>query len=268
MVDGPVAGQKWTGLPRTADFLIEVEKGNVPGHSTVHKFGHGIVGQTLAPITISGMFQTPMAPVSLEFVSDSADDTALGTGASSIVYTGIGADYKQVIVSIPTAGLTPVPVPTDLLRLNTWAVGGSGTYATSLAGSHAGVLTTRVAGAGAIWSQIENTLFPAGQSELGAYTVPDGFRAYITQQEIHVDSAKSVEVILFKREGIDIVTAPFSPMKTMSHYVGVKGINATDFKAPMDGLPARTDIGYMGFVSQGTAALSVHFTLLLIEDTY
>jgi hypothetical protein len=262
----------WQGTSGSPElFFVEVEKGNIPGHSIVHKFGHGNVGGSMAPLTISGVYKTPMAVVSLEIVSDDTDDALDSVGAFEYTVIGIDANYDeitQVIAAHATDGLVAVAIPIDMLRVYRWYVSASGVYAGASVGSHEGVLTMRVAGAGATWSQIEDTPFPAGQSEIGAYTVPDGFRAYIIQQELHGDSAKSVDVVLFRRSGIDIVIAPFTVMTTMSHYVGVKGINATDFKAPMDDLPARTDIGYMATVASGTADVSVHFSILLVKDGY
>lgn len=265
---GPVGRTHLPVDKRNSDFLIEVGKGNIPGHSYRHKFGHGTVGQTIAPLCVSGVYQTPLAPVSLEFISDDPADTALGLGAREIEFTGINGNYNETTFTIDTNGTTAVPLPTDLLRLFSWGVLGSGTYATAIAGSHAGGLTVRVAGAGATWSQIETSPFPAGRSEIGAYTVPLGFTGYIIQQELHVDSAKSVDVVIFKRPGINIVTAPFTAMTTMSHYVGVTGINSTDYKVPLDSIPAMTDIGYMGIVTAQTADISVHFTIMLVADGY
>lgn len=262
----------WQGTAGSPEnFYVEIEKGNITGHSIVHKFGHGNVGTTMVPLTISGAYQTPTAAVALEIVSSDLADALDDVGAFEYTVIGIDANYDevtQVIAAHATLGTTAVAVPTSLLRVYRWYVSASGTYANATAGSHAGTLTLRVAGAGATWSQIELAPFPAGQSEIGAYTVPDGFRAYIIQQELHGDSAKSVDVVLFKRSGIDTVVAPFTAMTTMSHYVGIKGSNPTDFKSPMDSLPARTDFGYMGTVASGTAAVSVHFSIMLVKDGY
>lgn len=261
-------GQGHLPIARPNDFYTEVEKGNVPGHSIVHKFGHSNVDTTLTPLTISGTYQTPTSATVLEFVSDSANDNVSGVGAREITLVGIDSNYNEITQTLIPDGLTPVPLSKELLRLYRWYVSSSGRYANMLFGSHVGTLTIRGGGSGPTWSTIENIPFPAGQSEIGAYTVPNGFRAYIIQQEIHGDSAKSVDVVIFKRTGIDIVTVPFSPMRILSHYVGIKGINATDFKAPLDNIPAKTDFGYMGIVSNGTADVSVHFSILLIKDGY
>lgn len=71
------------GLPVsiTDDYLIKVARGLVPGHRIVHKFGHGIAGTNPTPVTSSGFWRTPIAPVALEFLSDNINDSAGGSGA-------------------------------------------------------------------------------------------------------------------------------------------------------------------------------------------
>lgn len=263
------AGVLWLGtksLP--AKFLAEVGKGNIPGHSVVHKFGHANVGTSLVPITSSLAYQTPTAAVALEFVSDDADDTAAGAGAREITFIGIDANYDEIIQVIATNGLTAVSIPTPMLRLYRWYVSASGSYATQTVGSHEGTLTVRVASAGATWDTLSIVPFPAGQSEIGAYTVPDGFRAYILQQEFAVAGTKAVDVILFKRIGIDVVSAPFTTMRQIVHFVGLTGFAPMRFLVPINSFPARTDLGYMAKVTSGTANVTVHFLILLVEDGY
>jgi hypothetical protein len=129
-------------------------------------------------------------------------------------------------------------------------------------------LSIRVSGAGAIWSTIADVPLPQGQSEIGCYTVPDGYNAFIIQQDIDVDSTKSVDVVIMSRQGIDVTSSPFTPIRTVVHYVGVTGHNPTDFKAPMDSFPGKTDILYMAKVTSSTAAVSVHFSIMLIKEGY
>lgn len=267
-----IPGPLWLGtkgLP--ADFYTEVEKGNVPGHSIVHKFGHGNVGTTLVPVSISLKYEMPTAAVSLEIVSDDAADALDDIGSWAYTVEGIDANYDiliQTVAAHATTGLTAVAVPTSLLRLYRWAVSASGTYGTQTAGSHVGALSIRVSGGGSTWSTIEDVPIPQGQSEIGCYSVPDGFRAYIIQQDIHVDSTKSVDVVIMVRQGMDTISAPFTSFKTMAHYVGLTGHNPTQFIAPMDGLPGKTDILYMAKVASSTADVSIHFSIMLIADGY
>jgi hypothetical protein len=263
------AWQGTAGQPE--NFYVEVEKGNIPGHSLVHKFGHGNVGTTLVPVSISLKYTMPTAVVSLEIVSDDLADALDDTGAHEYTVIGIDANYDeitQVVSAHATLGTTAVAVPIDMLRVYRWYVSSSGVYASAATGSHVGVLTLRVAGAGATWSTIADLPIAQSSSEIGAYTVPDGYSAYITQQDIDVDSTKSVDVLIMSRQEIDDITTPFSPMRTVAHYVGMTGHAPTDFKVPMDGFPARTDILYMANVVSSTADVSIHFAILLVKDGY
>ena len=71
------------------DFYVEVMLGIVPGHSWVQKFGKNqAVATTIVPIAIGGVYQTPTTAVTLEVISDDADDAADGTGARNIILQG------------------------------------------------------------------------------------------------------------------------------------------------------------------------------------
>ena len=58
------------------DFLIEVAKGNIAGHSIIEKFGSAVVGTALTPVSVSTVYETPTSAVALEIVSSDANDTA------------------------------------------------------------------------------------------------------------------------------------------------------------------------------------------------
>ncbi len=263
---GQPAWQGTIGLP--AKFLIEVAKGNVPGHSIVHKFGKATVGTTLVPITNSLVYQMPTTAISLEFVSDDADDTSAGTGARQVTIQGLDTNWELVTQTVATNGLTPVALTTDLRRLFRWYVSESGTYANATANSHDGTLTLRVASAGATWSTIGVLPRPVGQSQIACYTVPDGFRAYVYTHEIRVDSTKSADISMFVRNGADDVTTPFSALRLAANFIGVSGIAQSDTNSPRDGFAAPADIVFMGKISTGTADVVVDFEILLVQDGY
>jgi len=112
----------------------------------VHKFGAANLTTTIAPITYSGVYQTPMTAQSLEFVSSNANDISTGSGAREITVIGLDSSWNEVSQTVITDGTTPVALNTDLIRLYRWYVSQSGTYATQSMGSHAGILTIRAAG--------------------------------------------------------------------------------------------------------------------------
>jgi hypothetical protein len=264
---GQRAWQGSSGQPES--FLVEVAKGNIPGHSIIHKFGHGNVGTTFVPICNALVYQTPTTAIALEVVSSDADDTSAGAGARTVFIEGLALDGSIVTQTVALNGLTAVPIPTNLWRLYRWGVLTSGVYATTGTGSHQGVLTIRVASAGATWSTISITGYPHGQSEIGWYTVPGGYTAYILTQIVKVDSTKSVDIMFVKRNNADTVAAPFSAMTMVEEFIGVAGSGSgLSPDAPVSGFGAFTDIGWLGKVTSSTGDVSVDFEILLIKNGY
>jgi hypothetical protein len=254
---------------RNADFLIEVVKGNIPGHSLIHVFGKAIVGTTFVPVASSLKYPMPTAAVTLEVVSDDPNDTALGTGARSITIQGLDDNWEEITQTVPTNGITPVPFPIKMRRVYLWWVETSGTYAISTVGSHAGTITIQTSPGAVLWFNGTTDPYPKGQSEIAGYTVPLGVRGYIFVHSIVADSTKSVDVMLLQRQNADIVTAPFPPMRAIKDFVGVSSNPVgADPTAPLNSFTPKTDLVFMAKVTNGTASVSVEYELLQIEEGF
>lgn len=268
-------GEVWrqrVSVGDTVDFLTEVVKGNVPGHSIVHKFGAGTVTTTLAPISQLNKYETPTTAQALEIVSDNAADAQNGVGAREITVVGLNASWAevtQVISTHATDGTIAVAVPTSLVRVYRWFVSSSGAYATATTGSHSGNLTIRGAGGGTTWDTIAATPFPTGQSQIGSYTIPTGYKGYILGKTVFTDTSKTADVYMFRRDNADDVTTPYSGiMRLIEREVGVAGGTDHHFIAPKNALVGPCDMGFMAKVISGSADMSVEFELLLVQDGY
>jgi hypothetical protein len=263
-------GPLWLGTKRLpAVFMTEVVKGNVPGHSLIHVFGKADVGTTFVPIASSLKYPTPTTATTLEVVSGDADDKADGDGAREITVVGLNGDWEEITQVVATNGLTPVPLPIDMIRVYRWWVSASGVYATSTTGSHQGTITIQTSPGAVLWFNGIVTPYPKGQSEIAGYTVPVGFRAYVFIEGLVADSTKSVDVMFLKRENADDITAPFTAMRVVKDYVGVSSHTiGADQNAPINAFAAKTDLIFMAKVASGTAGVSVDYELLLIEDGY
>lgn len=250
------------------NWLIEVERGNISGASIVHKFGAATVTTSLAPMCESNVYMTPTTAQALEFVSsDNNDGAGTGAGALQVTITGLNSAWAEVTQTVTCNGTTPVALGTDLIRLYRWYVSSSGTYATVSAGSHAGTLTIRAAGAGATWSIIPVSPFPIGQSLIGAYTVPAGKTAYLMTWDVHSDASKSLSALFFQRENANDVTTPFSgTMRTVSYQVGIVGDVSDSQKSPRGPFVGPCDLGVLASVTTSTGRASTDFELLLIDS--
>jgi hypothetical protein len=357
-------------IPASKDYLSEVAKGAIQGHEIVTVKGHATVTTTLSPITPNLLYRTPTAPVALEVVSASVNDSgivsgtltlvsaladetvtvnglvytavagakadntefsidtddtaaaldladsinnddrigtlpvtltavpalgvvtitsdiqgsvgqsvtiagdtnitasgatlAAGSGAQSVTVKGIGSNWLQKEQTVYLNGTAAVSVG-SFLRVTSVEVSESGTYATQSAGSHAGVITLRVAAGGDTWATLAATPFPAGESSIGVYTVPKGKTAYIIAKNIFVDSTKSVDIYTFVREGADVVSGPRSAIKLIEKEIGVSGGLAVQFSGAMRSIPEMSDVGFMGVVGSSTAPVSCEMQLLIVD---
>lgn len=256
----------------TTEFLIEVAKGNIAGHSLVHKFGHNeAVGTTLVPIALGGIFRTPQVGSATALrvkAGGHANDDVAGVGARGVVLEMLDETGALVTESIATAGASASSdTVATAIRLNRHWVHPSGTYATATQGSHAGDIIIENAAGTEDWATISVAGFPKGQSEIGAYSVPLGFTAYVLSAEVFSDSSKVTTVVFFQRPGILKTAAPYDAMR-MVFDATLEGI-PTDImpKSPLNKFEALTDIGIMGMVdSTPVASIHVDIEIMLVAD--
>ena len=250
----------------TTPYYLSVIKGQSADTAIVHKFGEASVGTTLTPVTESGFYRTPTTATALEFVSDSANDAAAGSGAQEITLIGLDANWEEVTQTLTTNGTTAVALSTNLTRLYRWYVSSSGTYADQSNGSHAGTLTIRESGGGQTWSTIGISPFTEGQSQIGVYAIPKGKKGYLLSQFIVVDSNKTIDALFFRRCNADDITTPFDAMRLLNKYIGIDGPVVLLPKSPAGPLEGPCDVGFMAKVDTGTGDISVDFEVM-IQDS-
>lgn len=253
----------------TKDWLIEVAKGNVPGHSIIHKFGRNVaVGTTFVPVAFGGLYNTPQpaAATTLRVKAGNANDTAAGTGAREITLLGLDETATEVSEAVATAGASAsAATTTTFMRTPRAFVSASGTYATALAGSHAADIVIENGAGGTDWLTIDSTSFPKGQTEIAVYSVPTGFKAYVLSALVVTDVTKTTDVLLFKRESILDAAAPYSAMRLL--FEGqLKGapLNFSP-RSPML-VTGPCDVGWMAKVTSGSAEVAVDFEILQVAD--
>lgn len=254
------------------DFYTEVAKGNVAGHSIIHKFGrNNNVNGTLTPVTSSGVYQTPTSAVSLEFVSSSANDSKSSTGMHELTVVGLDDNWdEQTVVTTAheTDGTIAVNITGTWLRVYRAYISKSGSYATASTSSHIGTITIRVQGGGATYAEVPlDGSFGLGQSLIGAYTVPNGFSAYILSSHVgsDVSGTKTTDYFFFKRDQADDTTSPYSgTLRVQQTYIGTESIHYYTHVTP-DCFPEKTDIGFLA-KADATSDVFVEFELILIQN--
>lgn len=252
----------------TQPFGLSVAKGSeLKGYELVHKFGvNTAVGTSFAPVTLGGVYPTPQSTgaVALRIrAGGNAADDAAGAGAQEVTLYGLGEDFEHASAALATAGASASDPSTVLFtRLPRAVVSKSGTYASAVAGSHAGTIVIEDT-AGNEWATILLNGFPHATTNIAVYSVAANEVAYIRHVDIFTDSAKSTEVLLFKRENADELAAPYSPMKVLTNFITQGGADEHDLSHSPIRVEGPADIGFMAKVDVGSAVVSAGFELIL-----
>ena len=237
----------------------------------VHKIGkNSSVGTSYVPISIGGVYNTPQ-PASATTLrvkaGGNANDTAAGSGAREITLEGLDATGALITDTLATAGASASAVSTkSFIRLLRAHVSSSGTYATVTSGSHSADITIENGAGGTDWATISSTGFPVSQTEIGAYTVPLGYDAYVKGIQVFTDATKTVDILFFKRESILSADAPYQALRLQYEFQVTDGGAIINFHAPVR-FPELTDIGFLAKVDSGTALVTVEFQLMLVPNS-
>ncbi|MCK5605391.1 hypothetical protein KAR91_26100 [Candidatus Pacearchaeota archaeon] len=151
-------------------FLYEVAMGNVPGYSSVNKFGHNpSITAATDPEDVWQLGGTysffPTSAQAMEVLSSSGEDTlTTGTGAWTILVYGKDGDYNEISEVVEMDGGNIVALTKTYIRMHRVIVMTAGSIMANV-----GNITIRIASAGAVGAYIG-----AGdsQTQQAIYTIP------------------------------------------------------------------------------------------------
>ena len=244
------------------DFLTEVQKGNVAGHSMVHKFGRNDgVGNSWVHISlldVATSFKTAPAAMRVKAGGNGAD-TAAGAGAREITIQGIDDSFNEISEAVATAGASASsPTTAQFWRVHRAWVSAVGTYAVA----NTAAVTIEDAGGSGDMIQIG---VEEGQTQYTGWTVPTGKTAYLLSAHVTVDGNKNADVRCFTRDTIDDVSAPMLSKRLKLYWDGIVG--SFDYRpaGPELSISQKSDIWFEAISSAG-AEVSCNFELLVVDN--
>ena len=235
----------------------------------VHKFGgNDSVTTTLQAICHGGDYQMPTNAQPLQIASDDNLDHSNATGLRKIRIEGLGENWEVITNDVFLQGTTNVILPSNFLRVYRLYGLESGSYGTYTTGSQMGGITLQNTNGVDTWAVLPEieTGIGSGQSQITAFTVPAGWKAYICSFFFMVDSGKTVNLYLLARFNADNVTASFDPTRMQNEFLGVVGSFALNPDTPIGPFPSHTDIVLVGQTSSGTAAVTSDFEIILERE--
>ena len=202
---------KWRSITQVGTyepFELQVSRGQIQGHSVVTISGYNSdVDQSWEMITPVGNLSYPAAALQMTVSSADADDTSAGTGARTVLITGLNANYAVISETVTMNGQTAVTTTNSFLRINSMLVTTAGT---SLANE--GIIYI---GTGTVTSGVPATIYnviAAGfnNATSSQYTIPAGYPGYLAVARIG----------LAQDAGTTLITA-------RTRFVGTNGIALT-----------------------------------------
>ena len=178
-----------TQIGRYEPFELQVARGQITGHSVLHKFGANFdIDNNSAPETVwsaGGLYPWGALATaqSLYVLSDDVADT------EEVEIQGLDASYNAITETVTLNGTTAVQTDVSFLRVYRMLYDHGGT--------NEGTITARtVSGTGTVVAQIDEGF---AQTLMAVYTVPAGYTAYIGNIDASVQKNKDAQVQLFVR---------------------------------------------------------------------
>jgi hypothetical protein len=255
------------------EFGLDVSRGLITNVGHFYIFGFNPdVGTSVEDIQSNGGLYTWLqSAVTIEAVSTSADDTAEGSGARSIVVHGLDENWDPVDVTLTMNGTSATTASTEtLIRLNYAEVVDTGTYASdTVTGTQAGDITIRTSGGGAthlvIPSAAGGFTWKFGRSAAARYSVPRGKMAFLKDAELSNTASKPCDVVLWSRKGGNVITPPYTPKEAFLEFEELEGQRLLSLDTPIE-FPEYTDIWVSAAATGAAGAKTDVFIEMLTVD--
>lgn len=245
------------------DWLIEVQKGNVAGHSMVHKFGRnaGVPNGSWEFVNLLGFTGWPLSAATTVRIKSggNAADTAAGAGAREVTVQGIDNSFAETSEAIATAGASASSATSaSFWRIHRAWVSSCGTYGSA----NTGAVAIENSGGGTDLIQIGAD---KGQTQFGGWTTPVSKTAYLLSMHMQVDTNKSAIIRVYTRADIDDTTAPMKS-KRLREFFAVTGDLRYEPKGPAISISAKSDFWVEAWGDGAGCAVTVDFELLVVDD--
>jgi hypothetical protein len=240
-------------------FGLQVARNQIQGHSGIIIFGYNpdldTSEESIWPD--GGTIPHPTVASVLKVSSSDANDTSAGTGARTVLISGLDGDYNTVTETVILNGQTAVNTTNSFLYVNAFYVvtAGSG-------GQNAGVI---YAGTGTVTAGVPATIYDliaAGYNNrtTAHYCVPAGYTGYMVSGLITAGQASgSTSVTAYlKQHGPDGILR-----------VGaVTTLNNGSVEYPFDPcypIPEKNCVGATAIGSAANNSVSAYFNIILIK---
>lgn len=235
---------------------VGVAAGFYDGVSDIHKFGHNsAVGTALETLWDNGgIYVYRATAIVMKISSSDIDDDDGDTGARTVEIEGLDADYNVIKETVTMNGRTEVNTTNLYLRVYRMKVLTAGSSLWNEGIIYAGTGTVTTGKPAVVHGLIEQF---QSQSLMAVYTIPKGFRGFVTQTLFTSAVAKAVNGGLYAREEGGV----FQSKEHLSLVENEVVMNHTI----ADMYPEKTDLEMRASTSAGGGDVSAQFEVILVE---
>tara|TARA_R110001599_G_scaffold5573_2_gene27943 strand:+ start:687 stop:1418 length:732 start_codon:yes stop_codon:yes gene_type:complete len=233
----------------TPSFELEVAKGAIAGHSSIHKFGANFDVDTNSDPesvwTYGGLYpwDSLVSPQIIYLKSSNSGDT------STVRVQGLDENWNEVSEIISITGVTVVSTTTTFRRVFRMV------YDTGA--SNVGAITAHVTnGTGVVVAHIPATY---GQTLMAIYTIPAGFTGYMLNLDATLNKGEDGNLNLYRRE--------FGTSFNIAHMAEIyQNTYRYDFSVPLV-FTEKSDIDFrLAEVETSNTRVTSNFDMILIEN--
>jgi len=247
-------------LGSSEPFELQVAQGQIAYHKQIYKFGqNSVVGNSVETIwQQGGLYSYPPSATTMTVSSSNTNDTSAGTGARTVLISGLDEDYNEISETITLNGQTAVTTTNSFLRVNRGIVltAGSG-------GANAGIIYV---GTGTVTTGVPANIYTTingdgtNQSLQAFWTVPANYNAYIYQTNISTGNSSNTPAVL----NTLLVARPHGGVfNTKEVIVITDGNHLQDYSFPIT-LTEKTDIEFRAESSSASVNFNVSASMNIL----
>lgn len=242
-------------------FELQVARGQIVGHRSVTIFGFNPDVDTaeVSVWPLQSLITRPATALQMRVSSTSANDTAAGTGARTIVIEGLDGDYNEITETVTLNGQTFVLTAAAFLRINYMYVATAGSTMSAAGDIYVGTGTVTAGVPATVYDIIK---FNYNDTITGSYTVPAGHTAYLSQGLFSTGQASGSTQVQGRllASGIDGIRRT-AAVTTLNN-----GVADYVFEYPVP-FPEKTTLEATAVGSANNNSVSTMFILVLIKNS-
>lgn len=238
-----------SSITRTGKFEpweLQVSRGQVSWHKLIFKFGNNSdIDASLETVwSHGGLYSYPAAATVMTVSSSSANDTAAGTGARTVLVSGLDADYNEISETVTLNGQSAVSTTKSYLRMFRAYVVTAGSGETAAGTIYVGTGTVTSGVPANVYAEIAHG---ENQTTMAVWTVPAGYTAYVTGGTFSAASNNAAQYVL----GKFVIRTPGGVFRTAADITVNSNVFRYDWEYPV-AIPEKTDIEARAIALSGT----------------